>query len=167
MKTVEPEKAKHAKISTAPKHADLPEIEDYERPELEQFEKPEFEQAERSKKVFVLYIRIFYAFANQQRNAAHQECLRIYFHEVRWLTKYSVLDRSSSHCALFYAAFAIRQLFYGPIHRTVNAKHFSGGVHNSDISALNRSTKIAFRRCISRKFVRVLFSRWCLGETVC
>lgn len=42
MKTVEGKDAKHAKISAAPKHEELPEIPDYERPELEKFDKPEF-----------------------------------------------------------------------------------------------------------------------------
>lgn len=50
LKTIEPDQAKHAKLS-APKSSDLPEIEDYERPELEKFEKPEFEKTEKPKKV--------------------------------------------------------------------------------------------------------------------
>lgn len=46
----EPNEVKKAKIS-APKYADMPEIEEYERPELEKYEKPEFEKTEKPKKV--------------------------------------------------------------------------------------------------------------------
>lgn len=62
LKTIESEKPKHAKLSVAPKHADLPEIEDYEQPELEKFEKPEFEKVDRPKKVVFIhsnYIHLF------------------------------------------------------------------------------------------------------------
>lgn len=51
MKTAEPEKPKHAKLTPGPKHEELPEISDYERAPLEKFEKPEFEKTDRPKKV--------------------------------------------------------------------------------------------------------------------
>lgn len=49
LKTVEPNQAKQPKL-TGPKHADMPEIDDYERPELEKFEKPEFEKSKKVRK---------------------------------------------------------------------------------------------------------------------
>lgn len=49
MKTSEPDKPKHAKLTLGPKHEELPEIDDYERPQLEKFEKPDFEKSERRK----------------------------------------------------------------------------------------------------------------------
>lgn len=56
LKTHELEKPKHAKLSAVPKHADLPEIEDYEHVELEKFEKPEFEKVDKPKKVSILIL---------------------------------------------------------------------------------------------------------------
>lgn len=51
LKTIEPEKPKHGKLTPLKKHEDLPEIEDYEPTELEKFEKPEFEKTAKPKKV--------------------------------------------------------------------------------------------------------------------
>lgn len=51
---MEHKEAKHGKLS-GPKHADMPEIDDYERPELEKFEKPEFGKSDKSKKVSALF----------------------------------------------------------------------------------------------------------------
>lgn len=46
LKTLEPNQAKQTKLA-GPKHADMPEIDDYERPELEKYEKPEFEKSKK------------------------------------------------------------------------------------------------------------------------
>lgn len=69
MKTTELEKPKHAKLSAVPKHADLPEIEDYEHTELEKFEKPEFEKVAKPKKVSTLIFIVFYLIRNNSSYA--------------------------------------------------------------------------------------------------
>lgn len=51
LKTIEPEKPKHGKLTPLKKHEDLPEIEDFEPTELEKFEKPEFEKTAKPRKV--------------------------------------------------------------------------------------------------------------------
>lgn len=57
MKTLEGKDAKHAKVSAAPKHEELPEIPDYERPELEKFDKPEFGKTKKVRwKFFYFYL---------------------------------------------------------------------------------------------------------------
>lgn len=70
LKTLEPKEAKHAKL-TGPKHADVPEIDDYERPDLEKYEKPEFGKADKLKKV---RLRIQFVLLCT-KNASHQNAI--------------------------------------------------------------------------------------------